>query len=207
MRFAVDAHAIGRHLTGNEVYVRSLLNAFGAHDRDCEFVAYVSTAEARAHRAFPDPDPPRRTQSLYSPRVRPRHEGPPGPPGSASHPVHRALGCPVPVVATRARRQLSRAPRILRPRPRPAIAVHRAPHRRTGRQNPHPTEFSRASILKVYGDLEEDKVVVVSNAAGPEFRPISRDAAAEATSANASASPGRSSFRSGICSPVRTISA
>ena len=29
MRFAVDAHAIGRHLTGNEVYVRSLLNAFG----------------------------------------------------------------------------------------------------------------------------------------------------------------------------------
>ena len=28
MRFAVDAHAIGRHLTGNEVYVRSLLSAF-----------------------------------------------------------------------------------------------------------------------------------------------------------------------------------
>lgn len=27
-RFAVDADAIGRHLTGNEVYVRSLLNAF-----------------------------------------------------------------------------------------------------------------------------------------------------------------------------------
>ena len=42
MRFAVDAHAIGRHLTGNEVYVRSLLNAFGAQDNGCEFVAYVS---------------------------------------------------------------------------------------------------------------------------------------------------------------------
>jgi hypothetical protein len=40
MRFAVDAHAIGRHLTGNEVYVRSLLNAFGTQDRDCEFIAY-----------------------------------------------------------------------------------------------------------------------------------------------------------------------
>ena len=46
MRFAVDAHAIGRHLTGNEVYVRSLLNAFAAQDRSCEFVAYVSADDA-----------------------------------------------------------------------------------------------------------------------------------------------------------------
>src|SRR6185369_7299566 len=46
MRFAVDAHAIGRHLTGNEVYVRSLLNAFAAQKRDCEFVAYVSGDDA-----------------------------------------------------------------------------------------------------------------------------------------------------------------
>ena len=30
MRFAVDAHAIGRHFTGNEVYIRSLLKAFAA---------------------------------------------------------------------------------------------------------------------------------------------------------------------------------
>src|SRR5260221_122997 len=66
MRFAVDAHAIGRHLTGNEAYVRSLL---------------------------------------------------------------------------------------------------------TG------SEFSKSSILKVYGDLDEDKVVVVPNAAASEFRPIAREAA------------------------------
>ena len=46
MRFAVDAHAIGRHLTGNEVYVRSLLNAFAAQDRDCEFIAYISSDKA-----------------------------------------------------------------------------------------------------------------------------------------------------------------
>src|SRR5262249_48489231 len=46
MRIAVDAHAIGRHLTGNEVYVRSLLNALAAQDRDCEFVAYVSAENA-----------------------------------------------------------------------------------------------------------------------------------------------------------------
>ena len=39
------------------------------------------------------------------------------------------------------------------------------------------SEFSRASILKVYGELDEDKVVVVPNAAASEFRPISREAA------------------------------
>ncbi len=40
------------------------------------------------------------------------------------------------------------------------------------------SEFSRRSILKVYGDLDEHKVVVASNAAAPQFRPISREAAA-----------------------------
>src|SRR5207248_9812439 len=39
------------------------------------------------------------------------------------------------------------------------------------------SEFSKWSILKVYGDLAEDKVVVVPNAAASEFRPVSREAA------------------------------
>ncbi|MDQ1469068.1 MAG: hypothetical protein QOJ99_548, partial [Bryobacterales bacterium] len=42
MRFAIDAHAIGRHLTGNEVYVRSLLREFAEIDRHSEFLAYIS---------------------------------------------------------------------------------------------------------------------------------------------------------------------
>ena len=42
MRYAVDAHAIGRNLTGNEVYVRSLLNAFDTVDSESQFLAYVS---------------------------------------------------------------------------------------------------------------------------------------------------------------------
>jgi glycosyltransferase involved in cell wall biosynthesis len=49
--------------------------------------------------------------------------------------------------------------------------VHRAAKILTG------SEFSRSSILKVYGDLDEDKVVVVPNAAASEFRPISRESA------------------------------
>src|SRR5579872_6504278 len=48
MRFAVDAHAIGRRLTGNEVYVRSLLNGFSALDRESDFITYISVKEARA---------------------------------------------------------------------------------------------------------------------------------------------------------------
>ena len=43
MRFSVDAHAIGRHLTGNEVYIRNLLNGFAALDRSSEFIAYLTS--------------------------------------------------------------------------------------------------------------------------------------------------------------------
>jgi glycosyltransferase involved in cell wall biosynthesis len=39
------------------------------------------------------------------------------------------------------------------------------------------SEFSRRAILRVYGHLDEDKVVVAHNAAGAEFRPVSRQAA------------------------------
>ena len=47
MRFAIDAHAIGRQLTGNEVYVRNLLRALAAQAPDCELVAYLSSEAAR----------------------------------------------------------------------------------------------------------------------------------------------------------------
>ena len=43
MRFSVDAHAIGRHLTGNEVYVRNLLLGFAALDQTSDFIAYLSS--------------------------------------------------------------------------------------------------------------------------------------------------------------------
>ena len=46
MRFSVDAHAIGQHLTGNEVYVRNLLNGFAALDEVSEFTVYLAVEEA-----------------------------------------------------------------------------------------------------------------------------------------------------------------
>ena len=49
MRFCIDAHAIGRHLTGNEVYVRSLLEGYAALDKKSEFIAYTSVRGAEEH--------------------------------------------------------------------------------------------------------------------------------------------------------------
>src|SRR5579871_2958155 len=100
MRFAVDAHAIGRHLTGNEVYVRSLLNAFGAHDQDCEFVAYVSEESARP--SIPSSIPVRPISANPFVRLgfelarRVREDNP-----DLLHVQYTApLGCPVPVVVS-----------------------------------------------------------------------------------------------------------
>src|SRR5215218_6929530 len=53
MRFSVDAHAIGRHLTGNEVYIRNLLQGFAALDQSSEFIAYLSHSSNGAEAAVP----------------------------------------------------------------------------------------------------------------------------------------------------------
>jgi glycosyltransferase involved in cell wall biosynthesis len=178
MRFAVDAHAIGRHLTGNEVYVRSLLNALAAQDRRSEFTAYISADDApvfltpriRIRRVASNPF----LRLGFDLAMKLRQDRP-----DLLHVQYTApLACPAPVVVsvhdvsflehpeyfTRGHaRQLQYTVRR---------TVERAARVLTG------SEFSRASILKVYGDLDEDKVVVVPNAAASEFRPISREAAA-----------------------------
>jgi hypothetical protein len=178
MRFAVDAHAIGRHLTGNEVYIRSLLDAFGAHDQESEFIAYVSAEQAELH--LPHGIQARRVAANPFLRLgcdlpmKVREDRP-----DLLHVQYTApLACPVPIVVSvhdvsflehpeyftrwratqlqwTVRRTVQRAARILTV-----------------------SDFSRSAILKVYGDLDEDQVVVVPNAGSPEFRPISREAAA-----------------------------
>jgi glycosyltransferase involved in cell wall biosynthesis len=180
MRFAVDAHAIGRHLTGNEVYVRSLLSALAGLNHGSEFVAYVSAdsaaqslpANIRTRRVATNPF----MRLGFDLAMRVRQDRP-----DLLHVQYTApLICPVPIVVSvhdvsflehpeyftrdrawqlqfTVRRTVKRAARIL-----------------TG------SEFSRSSILKVYGDLDEDKVVVVPNAAASEFRPVSREAATAA---------------------------
>jgi glycosyltransferase involved in cell wall biosynthesis len=177
MRFAVDAHAIGRHLTGNEVYVRGLLNALATQIGKHELIAYVSADSAAE--CIPSNIRTRRVATNPFVRLgfdlarRCRQDRP-----QLLHVQYTApLACPVPVVVTvhdvsflehpeyftqdramqlqfTVRRTVNRAARILTV-----------------------SEFSKASILKAYGDLDEDKVVVVPNAAS-EFRPIARETAA-----------------------------
>jgi glycosyltransferase involved in cell wall biosynthesis len=177
MRIAVDAHAIGRRLTGNEVYIRSLLHAFAGQDTDCEFVAYVSSDGAEAsiprnitvRRVAANPyvrlgwDLARKLRQDQPDLLHVQYTGP--------------LACPTPVVVSVHDVSFLEHPEYF---PRTRAFQLRTTVGRTVRSAAKiltVSEFSRRSILKVYGDLDEDKVVVASNAAAPEFRPLSRDAA------------------------------
>jgi len=177
MRIAVDAHAIGRRLTGNEVYIRSLLNAFAGQAADCEFVAYVSSAGAGAsiprnitvRRVAANPyvrlgwDLARRLRQDQPDLLHVQYTGP--------------LACRTPLVVSVHDVSFLEHPEYF-PRTR-AFQLQTTVGRtvRSAAKILTVSEFSRRSILKVYGDLDEDKVVVASNAAAPEFRPIARDAA------------------------------
>jgi glycosyltransferase involved in cell wall biosynthesis len=178
MLIAIDAHAIGRHLTGNEVYVRSLLNAFATHNQDRDILAYVSGVEACA--SIPEhirvqrvaANPFLRLGFDLASRVRKDHP-------DVLHVQYTApVGCSVPVVATVHDVSYLEHPeyftrdRSLQLRITVGRTVRRAARILTG------TENARNAILRVYPDLEEDKVLVVPLAAAPEFRPIAREAAA-----------------------------
>src|SRR5215471_3574401 len=177
MRFAVDAHAIGRHLTGNEVYVRSLLNALAPQIGSDELIAYVS--EENAAQCLPTNIRTRRIATNpflrlgFDLAMRCRQDRP-----DLLHVQYTApLACPIPVVVSVHDVSFLEHPeyftrdRAVQLQFTVRRTVYRAARILTG------SEFSKSSILKVYGDLDEEKVVVVPNAAASEFRPIAREAA------------------------------
>jgi glycosyltransferase involved in cell wall biosynthesis len=180
MRFAVDAHAIGRHLTGNEVYIRSLLNALAAQDRGSDVIAYVCSDAARQALApriqtrMVSRDPfVRLGLDLTAKVLRDRPE--------LLHVQYTSpLYCPVPVVVSVHDVSYLEHPEYFRRERAWQLKLTVARTVRQAAKILTVSEFSRASILRAYGGIDEDKVVVVPNAAAPEFRPISRDAAAAA---------------------------
>lgn len=174
MRFAVDAHAIGRHLTGNEVYVRSLLNGFASLDRKSEFITYLSVNEAAAW-------VPRRFAIRHvsgNPFIRLgwqlsrqlRRDQP-----QLIHVQYTApVACPVPIVVTVHDVSFLEYPDYF---PRSRSLQLRWTVRRTIRNATKiltGSEFSRAAIAKAY-NLDSDRIVVVSNAAARGFRPLQRE--------------------------------
>ncbi len=180
MRFAVDAHAIGRHLTGNEVYIRSLLNALAAQDRGSDVIAYVCSDAARQALApriqtrMVSRDPfVRLGLDLTAKVLRDRPE--------LLHVQYTSpLYCPVPVVVSVHDVSYLEHPEYFRRERAWQLKLTVARTVRQAAKILTVSEFSRSSILRAYGGIDEGKVVVVPNAAAPEFRPISRDAAGAA---------------------------
>ena len=176
MRVAIDAHAIGRHLTGNEVYVRSLIQALGGMDPESEFLAYVTSRNAET--AIPQCFESRQVSA--NPFVRLGIH--------LSHSLRRdradllhvqytsPIACPVPVVVSVHDVSFLEHPEYF---PRHRCMQLRLTVARTVRQAARViagSEFARDSILRAYG-LPENRIVVIPHAASPSFRPVNHASA------------------------------
>jgi len=176
MRFSVDAHAIGCHLTGNEVYIRNLLQQFARLEHGSDLVAYISKPDAPAQlpegiqtRWVSDNpykrlgfDIPRHLRADRPDLLHVQYTAPLGGNVPLIVSVHDVSYLEHPQYFTRFRatqlrftvkRTLDRAARVLTP-----------------------SEFSKQAILKYY-PMEEDRIVVVPNAVSSWFRPVDRTTA------------------------------
>jgi glycosyltransferase involved in cell wall biosynthesis len=176
MRFSVDAHSVGCHLTGNEVYIRNLLNEFAKLDRSSQFIAYVSKPDAGSRlpagvaTRWVSQNPFRRLGMDLPLRLREdrpdllhvQYTGPLFSRVPLVVSVHDVSFLEHPQYFTRFRATQLK------------ITVRKTAERAAAILTP--SEFSRTAILRHYR-LDERKVVVVHNAVASEFRPIDRHTA------------------------------
>jgi glycosyltransferase involved in cell wall biosynthesis len=176
MRFSVDAHSVGCHLTGNEVYIRNLLNEFARVDRSNQFIAYVAKPHAEAslperiETRWVSENPYKRLAvdlPMHVRRDRPdllhvQYTGPVFTNVPLVVSVHDVSFLEYPQYFTRFRAAQLK------------LTVRRSVERAAAILTP--SEFSRGAILRHYR-LDQDKVVVVHNAVASEFRPIDRQMA------------------------------
>lgn len=177
MRISVDAHAIGRHLTGNEVYVRNLLHGFAALDQTSQFIAYISTNEAASQLPsgvlFREVSANPFVRLGYDLSRRLRADSP-----DLVHVQYTApLGCPVSVVVSVHDVSFIERPDFLPPARARQLRITVERTVRRAARILTPSEFSRQSILRAYR-LPDSSVTVVPNAVSSEFRPRSREHAA-----------------------------
>src|SRR6267142_6993761 len=179
MKFSVDAHAIGRQLTGNEVYVRNLLNGFAALDSESEFVTYLSVDErspwvpARFAVKRVSANPFVRLGFELSSKL--QQDRP-----DLLHVQYTApLRCPVPVVVSVHDVSFLEHPEFF-PRFR-ALQLRWSVNRtvRSAAKILTLSDFSSAAIQRAYR-VSADDVVVVPLAAAQEFRPLHIDNAVDA---------------------------
>ena len=176
MRFSVDAHAIGQHLSGNETYVRNLLNCFQVLDQEADFVTYISRDEAAAD----VPDRFQKKRVSANPFVRlgydlPRRVSEDRP--SLLHVQYTApITCSAPIVVSVHDVSFLEHPeyftsfRALQLRLTVRRTVKGASCVLT------PSEFSKRRILDAY-QLADDKVVVLPYGVSTVFHPVARETA------------------------------
>ena len=182
MRFAVDAHAIGRNLTGNETYIRSLLRGFSEVDRDSEFIAYVS--EPAAGEWIPERfdvkhvsrNPFRRLGWDLARACKADH-------ADLLHVQYTApLYCDLPLVVTVHDVSFLECPEYFEFARRAQLKLTVARTVARAARVLTVSEFSRGSILRAY-DLAPGTVQVVPNAANPAFRILAREKAVASSQA------------------------
>jgi glycosyltransferase involved in cell wall biosynthesis len=183
MRFSVDAHAIGQHLTGNETYISNLLNCFAALDGKADFVAYLSRQDAFGQ----VPDRFQKRRVAINPYKRlgydlPRRIAEDRP--SLLHVQYTApIRCAAPIVVSVHDVSFLEHPdyftafRALQLR----LTVRRTV--RSAACVLTPSEFSKRRILEAY-HLDEEKVVALPNGVSSAFRPVAREAARRAMPAS-----------------------
>jgi glycosyltransferase involved in cell wall biosynthesis len=174
MRFSVDAHAIGQHLTGNETYIRNLLTCFANLDRESEFVAYVSRPSAYAlvpshfQTRLVSENPFMRLGVDLTRKL--RQDRP-----DLVHVQYTApVGCPVPVVVSVHDVSYLEHPEYFT---RFRSWQLRQTVKRTVRSAARvftPSEFSKQAIQRAYA-LPDEKVMVMPNAVSSSFRPVPRE--------------------------------
>ena len=176
MRFSVDAHAVGRKLTGNEVYIRCLLNEAAALGTGNELIAYVSEpgAEHQLDRRIQcrqvSRNPFKRLGWDLGRHL--RHDRP-----DLVHIQYTGpLFSPVPMVATVHDVSFVERPEFF-PRAR-AFQLQRTVPRtiQMAAAILTPSEFSSRAIQRVYGTPPE-KIHVVHNGVASSFRPVAREVA------------------------------
>ena len=177
MRFSIDAHAIGSHLTGNEVYVRSLLEGFASLDKKSEFIAYTSVRGAEEH--VPARIRTRRVSENPFLRLgmdlalRVRSDAP-----DLLHVQYTApLFCPAPIVVSIHDVSYLEHPEFFPASRRIQLRVSVERTVRRAAKILTLSEFSRQGIARSYG-LDPDKVAVVPAACSEIFRPVARQKAA-----------------------------
>lgn len=177
MLFSVDAHTIGCHLTGNEVYIRNLLAEYARLDDEGQYLTYLAKPNAgecvppRFHKRWVSANPYRRLGfdipvSLRRDRPDLIHVQYTGP-----------LFCRVPIVVSVHDVSFLENPEYFTRFRAKQLRVTVSRTVRAAARVLTPSVFSKHAIIKAYG-VPEEKISVVHNAVSNAFRPIHRETAA-----------------------------